>query len=168
MEWLEVHLDAGVKPADFYQWLNDRQIVVERVHHFWDEPWNPGAYVVRVESYFRDVRWYRNGRVFAWDAEPDRQLYGEKFDAAMAFFQAGSTLVPSKWETGKLVHCFLNAQGMSWTGEVRWHLRQAYRRLKFMVQLKLYLGRRLERQAREAEVERKALAAIAEAREVTA
>lgn len=132
MKWYEFHLKRDADLGDFYRDLDNWPTEVTRWHHFWDEPWNPKAFVVRVE--LDPAYWVRFdsatvARVYQWDESPDRELYGDKFDAAMAFFQAGSTLNPTEWERGKFIHCFLNSQGMEWRDEAFFLLKLGWKRL---------------------------------------
>lgn len=159
MKWFEFHLEQGADMGDFYDALRESTLLYRRRHHFFNEPWNPGAFVVRVETeVWSSDAWLIPGvkNIYEWDAAPDEALYGPKFDLAMEFFEAGSRLNPSPWEREKFVHCFLNAQGMSWGDEVRFHLRVAYKRVKLMVLWKPVYERRFREQQERENADREA------------
>lgn len=138
--WYEASLAHGAKPGPVYSAVG---CLAERVHHFWDEPWHPGRYVVRVQAADPSVRWTLFdapgvGAVREWDATPDEELYGEEWGDVSRFFDAGSRLAESNltdWYARKLVHCLLNQRGMSEWQEGLWALRFAWGRftVKFRV-----------------------------------
>lgn len=129
MTWVEARLKPDAEPRDLYDWLEETP---EAFHHFWDEPWHPGAYVVRIFGGPAELGDCPAISYLAlWDHRPDVQLYGEK-RAWWAFqlFEAGSmlSLEDDRWERGKFVHCFLNSHGMSVRDEFFWALRFAWGR----------------------------------------
>lgn len=129
MSWAEARLHPGCTPADLYGWLDERP---GWTHHFWDEPWWPGAYVVRLDRTQADVgECPAVSHLAFWDERPDQALYGEFWIDAIEFFEAGSilSLKENDWERGKFVHCYLNAQGMSVRDEFWFALKFAWGRL---------------------------------------
>ena len=138
MTWIEVHLDAGCEPRELYEWLGEHGMHVASVHHFWDEPWNPGAFVVRLKDLDGDWREVEGcafvAGVYSWDSAPDETLYGAGWPYVQEFFKAGSILgtgdpAPDHFWHVKLVHCYLNAQGMGEYQEARWAWRFMWNRL---------------------------------------
>jgi hypothetical protein len=115
-------------PRDLYLELaNDGP---RRIHHFWDEPWWRGAFVVRVLGVDQErIEKYESVEMAApWDATPDAELYGTYWGWAQQFFEAGSMLSQGKGDRSKFVHCFLNSYGMSVRQEFFWALRFAWGR----------------------------------------
>lgn len=143
--WYEVRILCS--PGSFYAWMNTGlpEGSVLMYHHFY-EPWHPdgpvvrllvaGGMVLEVEGRLR----YQEvvAGVERWGREQaDRDLYSvddgeaadEWFALAMSFFEASSAFVghpKAKYMDIKLLHCFLNARGMSRKKEVRWALRYAW------------------------------------------
>lgn len=114
-------------------------------HAFQAEPWHPGGYVLRIEA---PTPYAENlvsdyGEVVEWDPSPDEEQYGVGWPIAREFFLISTALgdLPDS-TTRKLVHCFLNARGLSWTDEIRFHLREAYSRIRLLVEIKLRVGPR--------------------------
>lgn len=146
MKWLELYLKPGADLGRVYDWLKPFRADITSIHFFWDEPWNPEGYVVRVETDLESedlIGAPGVTRVEPWGGEQtDRDLYGDRFNQAMDFFMA-SCLMATKdeWLTEKLVHCFLNQRQITWWGEIRFHLRMAWRRLYVIVWWKVK-GRR--------------------------
>lgn len=139
--WYEAWLRPGATPLPLYRRLDPLlSFGGGFVHHFYDEPWWRGAYVVRVgvtedlnaevkaalASYPDVVEWAR------WESVHDEQTFGSYWPWAASFFQAGSVLSTAANQTqahrGKMVHCYLNAQGLSWGAEIRFHIREALMR----------------------------------------
>jgi hypothetical protein len=150
MNWYEVRLFPDIPVRDFYEALPSDLAV--SAHHFWDEPWWPRAFVIRVRTSNpeRLKKIYGVDHVVPWDAEPDRRLFGEYWPSARAFFQSSSVLSLSGNPDMdlKLVHCFLNARGMSERDEARFAARMLWERLTIKLRWRLYLKRRWEREAR--------------------
>ena len=148
--WYEARLKPGLHPYAVYRWLGPQHL--HDHHHFWDEPWWPGAYVVRLWSPTSAL----DGcpavdHVVEWDATPDEQLYGTDWGYVRQLFQAASDLSPLEYpETEKLVHCVLNAQGMTERDEARFVARFLWHRLTIKLRWRLYLRRRYEREQRKA------------------
>lgn len=148
MTWYEVRLKPGADPqalyADMSQWP-------ARFHHFWDEPWWPGAYVVRV-NVRRNLPALLEGRddvdhVVEWDATPDAEFYGAHWAHVRDLFETASLLASVDEQTAtRLLHCFLNARGMSEREEARWALRFVWGRITIKLRWRLYLRRRWERE----------------------
>lgn len=145
MNWIEARLKPGRHPSELYEYLDGDCL---SFHHFWDEPWWEGAYVVRVWNPGPDPALCDAvDHVVDWNEEPDEELYGEQWPDVSAFFMAGSALAPlPPFEQRKLIHCLLNAQGMSWADEWRFHLRYVWRIPLLSIRWKLYLRRRWERE----------------------
>lgn len=107
---------------------------IDSAHHFWSEPWDPNRFQVRVKAMAatHDViaaRVTRQDGVTSkpWDAGPDEELYGRRWEQVAAFFCLSSQLADDDERLhGKLVHCFLNARGYSTRREARFHLRRAW------------------------------------------
>lgn len=140
MSWVEAQLRPGVQPAEFYFDMAEKinadseEGLVPLMHHFYDEPWWPGAYVVRVrltDGAVTQAAVEECGAVeqaVPWDPAPDQEVYGDFFGWATRFFEAGSLLSLSNISQGKLVHCYLNAQGLNVRQEFVWALRFAFGR----------------------------------------
>ena len=140
--WIEARLKPGHTPQEVYDYLDYCPLY----HHFWDEPWWPGAYVVRLLAPLGD---YGLGDCDAvdnfieWDASPDEELYGDSWREVRDFFHSASKLGPvSAFERRKLVHCFLNSQGMGGWDEFKFHARMVWQRATIRLRWRLYLGRR--------------------------
>jgi hypothetical protein len=137
--WVEARLNPGAVPEEVYRWAGTGAI--DLYHHFWDEPWWPGAYVIRMEGVNRsDIEECPSiSHLQLWDEGPDRRLYGNYLPWVFGFFQEGSVLSevirhdPAHQE--KMVHCFLNAQGMSVLGEAWFALRFALRRVRMQFRI---------------------------------
>jgi hypothetical protein len=144
--WHEVRLAAGSDPTAFYRAIPTGSI--DLFHHFWDEPWWPGAYVVRVLGGDPDVLATYPGadHVVPWDVEPDERLFGDLWPYVAQFFWASSAISNSTDPklTIKLVHCILNARGMSERDEARFAAGLLWNRLTIKLRWRLYLRRRWE------------------------
>lgn len=153
--WFELVLNAGSDPWDIYRDIaRDAEPKpgtegVKRLHHFGNEPWAAGRWVVRLEVENPDAEfgeWVDNHsaveRYGPWEGEQaDRDLYGPMFDVAMDYFQASSTfaaraqsIAQREWMRDKLIHCTLNAHG---GGDSRWALRYLWDRWRLFWQLKI-------------------------------
>lgn len=152
--WYELGLARDANLRETYESLSE--LGVKRVHHFGNEPWHPGRWVVRVEVEDQADEFLET--VTAWDAvdvagpwtreQDDRDLYGSYFDWAMDFFQASSMLATAgetpeevTANSHKLVHCVLNAHGQS---DTKWALKHLIGRARLMVRLSWHrlLGRK--------------------------
>lgn len=146
MSWIEARLTEGATPADLYNWLPRQP---QSAHHFWDEPWWPGAFVVRLRGPRASTveRCPLVEEVVEWDPAPDQDYFRDEWKAAEAFFAASSAL-PLKplGGTGKYLHCFLNARGMSTWQEAKFAFRFGWNRLTIPFRWRLYLRRRWERE----------------------
>lgn len=139
--WVELRLGYGEHPRDLYAAWEDDRLVPHGLppHHFWDEPWWPGRYVVRATVYLDRRLITDQPGVDHWvywadspgSEDGDREAYGKDFEAAMKFFAASSHL--ERASKTKLVHCFLNARQMSQGAEMRWALLFALNRAWFVV-----------------------------------
>lgn len=114
----EARLKPGHHPSELYDWLVAEGLMADRTsvhfHHFWDEPWWPGAYVVRLSAAGDIAPCEAVDHVVAWDSKPDADLYGDRWPYVQQLFQGASNLAPLEgWNLYKLIHCVLNAQGMS-------------------------------------------------------
>ncbi len=137
-QWYEVALAEGQQPWDFYRLCSDLGDSVSSAHHFSNEPWHPGGFVVRAlcdKEALAQIRSYGGAEwVRPWEGEQaDRDLYGNYFDWVMKFFEASSMLAyigqtpkERRWFTSKLVHCVFNARGMNRWQEFKWGLRFAW------------------------------------------
>lgn len=148
MTWYEARLKPAADPQALYQALREWPV---RSHHFWDEPWWPGAYVVRVnvrrDRGLVDLLESRSDvdHVVPWDVTPDAEFYGETWPHVRDLFETASMLADVDDATAtRLLHCFLNARGMSERDEAKWALRFAWGRLTIKLRWKLYLRRRWE------------------------
>lgn len=140
--WIEIRLAPGVEIGDIAASLVEEEV---DGHAFYSEPWHPGGYVLRVHNPpSKELVVYDEPyEIVEWDPTPDEKLYGEKWPEVAAFFAASTKLGElSDHETRKLVHCFLNARGFSWNDEIRFHLRETWKRLSLAIRWRLYLGRR--------------------------
>lgn len=140
--WYEVRLVKGATPTDFYEQLAEWPW---SAHHFWNEPWWPRAYVIRILTDERPDGPLID-HVVKWDDAPDAEYFGQYWPWAQRFFEASSILAggtPS--QLSKLTHCLANAHGVDGWAEIRWHLRIVARMLLMSVRWKLYLRRRWER-----------------------
>lgn len=144
MTWIEARLNQGSEPSELYDSLSRRPT---EFHHFWDEPWWPGAYVIRLRGITRAQaeRCPAVHHTVRWDSAPDEEAYGDDWRAARQLFELGSTLSLAEDRRAKFVHCFLNAHGMSRWAEVRWALHYAWRSALLPLRWRLYLRRRWER-----------------------
>lgn len=139
--WYEARLVRGAHPMVLGGEVRCR---AQQLHHFWDEPWHPGRYVVRIKVAGRMrgelaeiLAEHSAVEAFGeWDATPDERLYGELWPTAASFFTAASTVAsvapPGALLHVKLVHCYLNAQGLSPAQEARWALAFAWNRLRMV------------------------------------
>jgi hypothetical protein len=147
--WIEVRLPAGAT-LDQIADLAEKAVPVHAtsVHAFQSEPWHPGGYVLRVEEpSASSVDLYReefgDDAVVEWDPEPDEELFGDEWLAVRSFFHASTVLGEiDEFTTRKLVHCFLNTRGLSWNDEIRFHLREAWKRIRLSIEIKLRVGPR--------------------------
>jgi hypothetical protein len=149
MTWYEFRLKRGVSPFDFYASI--RGVDHGLVHHFWDEPWWPKAYVVRVQT--EDISPFEGNpcadHFEPWDASPDENAFGWCWPYVANVFNESSMLADQdEAMTSKLVHCMLNARGMSEWDEARFAARFLWQRLTIKLRWRLYLRRRWERQQR--------------------
>ncbi len=136
--WKEVHLRRGADLRATYEelFLLHRDEIGPGLHHFWDEPWNPGAFVIRVQGVpMQDLAALPGVKtVLPWEGEQaDRDLYGDWFDPAMRFFSASSEMALAPPLAGKMVHCYLNQSQFSWWDEVWFHLREARDRIRLII-----------------------------------
>lgn len=133
MIWREVRLEQGAEPSPFYSALPYRTGEIELFHHFWDEPWWPGAYVIRVlsERHVELEGLPGVDHVAAWDEGPDEELFGETWPYVRKLFWLSSAISNTKDDrfTLKLVHCILNARGMSEWDEAKFAVRLFWNRL---------------------------------------
>lgn len=150
--WYELALDYGADPSAIYEAFLRTPGLVLTFHHFGDEPWHPGRWVVRAQVAprrdveFMDILDDLDGiiDVGLWSrVEDDRRLYGDYFTFAMQFFQTSSLLAcnPNGAMTSKFVHCVLNAHGV---GDLGWGVRYVLRRirLQFWLAWQSILGRK--------------------------
>jgi hypothetical protein len=125
-DWVECWLRPGTEPKDIYDWLGRAEGAPDHVHHFWNEPWWPGGWVVRVRGSNADLNRHPGVvEVIQWDDEPDERLYGEQWwDWVQGFFEASSVIAARKEDrlNTKLIHCYLNARGLSVWQEAKWAL----------------------------------------------
>lgn len=81
-----------------------------------------------------------------WDATEDEQAFGPAWHSAACFFHVSSMLANQDERMAlKLVHCFLNARGMSERDEARFAARLLWNRLTIRLRWRLYLRRRWEK-----------------------
>lgn len=149
-QYAEILLPEGAEPNIIYDQLNPNI----RHHHFWDEPWNPKAFSVRVRidqlpefnNILNNIR-PRGSRFGDYDGSDDAKMFGKAWPAVEAFFDATSQLravAPrdndklNEFWAMKLVHCFLNAQRYDPIDEFKWALKFARRRLFLSFQFRLY------------------------------
>lgn len=144
--WIEVRLRPGLTATDAASLGTTlRPYHARSFHAFQSEPWHPGGYVLRVEeptSYARDLL-ADHGEIVEWSAEPDEELFGEGWPVVREFFSTSTALGDIPEDTvRKLVHCFLNTRGLSWNDEIRFHLREAWKRIRLSIEIKLRIGPR--------------------------
>lgn len=144
--WIEVRLlpEYGIEQAASLG-VTLRPYHARSFHAFQSEPWHPGGYVLRVEEPSDYARQLLDpyGEIVEWDASPDEELYGEEWGSVREFFHASTALGEiDEFTTRKLVHCFLNTRGLSWNDEIRFHLVEAWRRIRLSVETKLRIGPR--------------------------
>lgn len=156
--WYEAVLRGGAEPHDLYGDIADAfdgelragHIVM---HHFWDEPWAPRRFVLRImagpeiEAQVGDWLSAHPGieRAGPWrGVDDDRELYGDWFVHVVSFFQASSLLAGASdyRRDAKLVHCFLNARQMDPLDEAKFAFRFGWNRLTIALRWRLYLRRR--------------------------
>ena len=151
MNWYEVRLRKGVNPTSYVEFLPGDKVLM--FHHFWDEPWWRDAYVVRIAlDDDTDVcldDYPGSDHIVPWDSTEDEALYGPLWPYVCEFFRASSVTAGSDLSL-KLVHCLLNAHGMSERDEAKFAGRLLWNRLTIKLRWKLHLKRRWER-ARKAE-----------------
>lgn len=140
LKWVELRLKPDRHPSEVYEVIDTRRTH----HHFWDEPWWPGAYVVRLHGEAPQHEAIDHWE--PWDETPDAEHYGRGFGPAMRFFQAGSDMASIEHRPSQLIHCYLNAQGFSRWQEVRWAVAYAWRSAWLPLRWRLYLRRRWERE----------------------
>jgi hypothetical protein len=155
--WYEVRLRPEVSLGAFYDSFTeqDAEAIVSR-HHFWDEPWWENAYVVRFQVSETLALEDRPDvdHVVTWDAGPDEEQYGGAWKAVSMFFHTSSSIAcvgsgnakDDEWLRRRMVHCFLNAQGMSQLDEARFHARALWGRLTIGIRWNLYLRHQWKRQ----------------------
>jgi len=134
--WYEAALLCD--PLEFYAYLLGQVPGgVGMFHHFY-EPWHPGYPVARIlvpSALEDDVLEVAEGMdavasILPWDREEnDRELYGDEFLIAMAFFQSASALSHRDDLTLKLVHCLLNSHGFGIKDEIRFAAKFLWNRL---------------------------------------
>jgi hypothetical protein len=140
-QWVEIQLTHDTVPGELYEVFGANKLLPKSFHHFWDEPWHPGRYVVRVLPLTEDrlklsriVRAAMTAGIVEtwcqWDASPDEILFGAEWRVVCGFFNAGSAVTWAPGTQRKLVHCFLNAQGLSVREEFFFALRFAWDRLR--------------------------------------
>ncbi len=163
--WVEARLKHGENPIRLYgsfDRLTADTSPALLYHHFWDEPWWEGRFVVRFQGRRGLAEWNAKvlidwlegcpevDHVVRWDATPDEQHYGEAWISVARFFQVSSQLACTGLRAnGQLVHCFLNARGATPLEEARfgwWFTRE---RLSIMWRWPLYLRRRWEAENQE-------------------
>lgn len=149
-DWFEARIKRGRQPSDLYVHLNEDP-QPERAHHFSDEPWWPGAFVVRVKGVDRDriLACDAVDHVVSWDATPDEDKYATAWPQMEAFFQCCSALAYAEedWSL-MMVHCLLNARGLGPKEEARFGCRLWWNRTKMRAKWRLYARRRHERHHR--------------------
>jgi hypothetical protein len=151
MRWYELRLTPGLHVGDFYQRASELW-PCEQLHHFWDEPWWPDAYIVRINTdasapFLASLSGV--SECVLWDSSEDEQAFGPAWDSVAYFFHASSMLANQDPRMAlKLVHCFLNARGMSERDEARFAARLLWNRLTIKLRWRLYLRRRWEDQQR--------------------
>jgi len=141
--WIEVRLrpEYGIEEIPL---LAERGSS-DSFHAFQSEPWHPGGYVLRIENPSLALIAFAEeaGEIVSWDAGPDEELYGEEWGSVREFFHASTALGEiDEFTTRKLVHCFLNTRGLSWNDEIRFHLREAWNRIRLSIEIKLRIGPR--------------------------
>lgn len=141
MKWVEARLGKGEQPGGIYDWLPRRP---EVAHHFFDEPWWPGRYVVRLRTDVDVSECPAVQEVVDWDDEPDAEAFGDYWPWAQTFFEASSMLSLRGEDPHQLVHCTLNAHAINGWREVRWMFAFAIRRAILPFRWRLYLKRRWE------------------------
>lgn len=146
--WIEVRLPPEADLASVaYLTLRVRPHGTS-AHAFQSEPWHPGGYVLRVEEPTDDLREaieekFPDGEIVEWDSSPDEELFGEKWPEVRSFFHASTALGEiDEFTTRKLVHCFLNTRGLTWNDEIRFHLAEAWKRIRLSIEIKLRIGPR--------------------------
>jgi len=135
--WFEVRMQQDAKPDPFYAAMGE----VNRFHHFFNEPWWPGRYIIRLDTDDHTIdsleRLPGAEEVMEWDPSDDEELFGVGWDWVCEFLQASSCLAAMNERrdmTGKLLHCFLNARGMNIHDEI------AFARLFLSERLKMAKG----------------------------
>lgn len=139
--WYEARLDWEADPRSIYSLEEELQLI--SYHHFGNEPWWPGRWVVRVrvsidraeEAYARIAGLPAVVELVPWFGVEDEQvLWGHAFESAMAVFYGASrtaalssTKKIQNWNRDKFIHCILNLNG---GGDFRWALRFAWGRVK--------------------------------------
>lgn len=141
--WIEVRLrpEYGIEEIPL---LAERGSS-DSFHAFQSEPWHPGGYVLRIENPSLALIAFAEeaGEIVSWDAGPDEELYGEEWGSVREFFHASTALGEiDEFTTRKLVHCFLNTRGLSWNDEIRFHLAEAWKRIRLSIEIKLRIGPR--------------------------
>ena len=149
MNWYELRLRPDADPAEIYSVVPDGVIY----HHFWDEPWWPHAYVVRVCT--DDTSWFADlaavDHFEPWDASQDAELFGPAWPNVSAFFMVASSISNQDPRmVHKLVHCMLNARGMSELDEAKFAASFLWGRLTIKLKWRLYLRRRWLRKRQKA------------------
>lgn len=133
-EWIEARLKRGASPAELYADVKD----YGHRHHFWDEPWWPRAYVVRLHDYRGPALSVHPAvdHVADWDPSEDAELYGELWGPVRDFFEASSEIAARGANDlelcHKLIHCLLNARGFDHPDEIAVHERAARLTRRYM------------------------------------
>lgn len=146
--WYEVRMREGALPDLVYHALNGNTDAVMSYHHFWDEPWWPNRYVVRIEAVrggalLRDAIADIHGvdHVTDWDPTSDEAAYGNNWPWVRYFFYASVGAQGNFGMKAKMVHCYLNSQGMGPWSEAWFALRFAFNRMTIGLRWRLYLRR---------------------------
>jgi hypothetical protein len=140
MVWHEVRLRPDADLREFYKAIPVGSLSL--YHHFWDEPWWPNAYVVRVAS--EDADAYRSypgvDHVVPWDASEDEAAYTAQWWPYVAEFFCLSSIIAAGGRSEsldmKLVHCFLNARGLSEWDEAKFAARLFWNRITIKPRLR--------------------------------
>lgn len=158
-QWYEVRLLKSAELYEFYESIQADE-TIETFHHFWNEPWWPGAYVVRVRAHNADhlKRAVGADHIVPWDVSDDEAFFRDLWPHVMRFFEHSSAIAASNDPDlkrdamlEKLIHCLLNAHGMDVPDERRWARSFLWGRMTIKLRWRLYGRRRWERARREAQ-----------------
>lgn len=145
--WVELSLGQDAEPGDLTEDRYYDDAFASEWHAFWDEPWNPRAWVVRAPFETEAAAdWFVTGfehdglvwQARRWDATEDEELFGALWPAVAGMFHAQSVIachrdqLTPEWRTYydiKLVHCYLNAQGLDVPDERKFHIRSWWGRV---------------------------------------